>query len=171
MDRPLPPASLPARDPSHKDKGLVGNEAEKIENNSADPRHKARQVALATLFEWSFNPQKSYLEVFSHILGIFGQEQFPERMAQEIVQGVQENSSTIDKIILAAAPAWPLEQIGRLDLICLRIAVYELYFAKGIPYKVAINESVDLAKEFGGLKSGKFVNGVLGSVVKTLLPT
>ncbi len=145
-------------------------EAEKIENNSTDPRHKARQVALATLFEWSFNQEKSFSEVFDHTTGVFSQERFPTKMAEEIVKGVRENSPTIDKIILAAAPAWPLDQIGRLDLVCLRIAVYELYFAKGIPYKVAINESVDLAKEFGGQKSGKFVNGVLGSVVKTLLP-
>lgn len=171
MGTSLPQVSPSSKEQNRRDGGLDASDAEKIENNSADPRHKARQVALATLFEWSFNSQKSYLEVFNHILGIFGQDRFPERMAQEIVQGVQENSSTIDKIILAAAPAWPLDQIGRLDLICLRIAVYELYFAKGIPYKVAINESVDLAKEFGGLKSGKFVNGVLGSVVKTLLPS
>lgn len=137
---------------------------------SSDPRHKARQVAVAALFEWSFSPQGFDTEIFAHVLDVFGQEKFPQKMAAEIVKGVRENSPTIDKIILAAAPAWPLDQIGRLDLICLRIAVYELYFAKGIPYKVAINESVDLAKEFGGLKSGKFVNGVLGSVVKTLLP-
>ena len=134
-----------------------------------DPRHKARQVALAALFEVSFtNPNKE--NNLEHSQEILGEDNYDSKMAEEIFRGVQDNMETIDKIIVASAPTWPIEQIDKIDLMCLRIAVYELYFSKNIPYKVAINESIELAKEFGGDKSGKFVNGVLGTVVKTLLP-
>ncbi|MCL5004093.1 MAG: transcription antitermination factor NusB [Patescibacteria group bacterium] len=134
-----------------------------------DPRHTARQLALAALFEWSFdknNPPPS----LQHAVEALEPGSFEENLAQSIVDGVQKNLESIDKIIEASAPAWPTDQIAGVDLMCLRIAVYELYFGKNIPYKVAINEAIDLAKEFGGEHSGKFVNGVLGTVVKTLLP-
>lgn len=135
----------------------------------ADPRHKARQIALASLFSLSFeNATKN--NVFDHSLEVFGPEGYDQNLAKAIYDGVLENGATIDKIISASAPTWPIEQIDRVDLICLRIAVFELYFSKNIPYKVAINEAIELAKEFSGEKSGKFVNGVLGTVVKTLLP-
>lgn len=136
-----------------------------------DPRHKARQIALAALFEWSFNPQ-DVVNSLDHAREILNDEggNIPQELAENIFNGVKENLTTIDKIITASAPAWPVAQISKVDLLCLRIAVFELYFSKNIPYKVAINEAIDLAKEFGGEKSGKFVNGVLGTVVKTLLP-
>lgn len=139
-------------------------------DNLADPRHQARQIALAMLFEWSFNEERNSHELFAHSREVLATNDFPSERPLQIFNGVRDNLSTINKIILAAAPSWPLEQIARLDLMCLRLAVYELYFSQGVPYKVAINEAVDLAKEFGGLNSGKFVNGVLGSVVRTLLP-
>ena len=76
----------------------------------------------------------------------------------------------IDKIIEKAAPEWPLEQIAKIDLEILRIAVFELYIARSVPPKVAIDEAVELGKQFGGENSSKFVNGVLGTVVKELMP-
>lgn len=145
--------------------------AETKAEEGIDPRHKARQIALAALFEWSFNPQGE-VDPLNHAVEVleYNRLGFPQELSEEIFHGVKENLPTIDKIIVASAPAWPIGQISKVDLTCLRIAVYELYFAKNIPYKVAINESIDLAKEFAGEKSGKFVNGVLGTVVKTLLP-
>lgn len=135
-----------------------------------DPRHKARRIALATLFEWSFysqNPKDS----FDHVVGVLEDlGEYDEKLSLSIIYGVIKEAETIDKIISTAAPQWPLDQISKVDLTCLRISVYELYFSKNIPPKVAIDESVELAKEFGGNTSGKFVNGVLGTVVKTLLP-
>lgn len=137
--------------------------------NDIDPRHKARQVALAALFSSSFtNPSKE--NSLNHSKEVLGEEGSDVKLGDTIFTGVQDNMETIDKIITASAPTWPIEQIDRVDLMCLRIAIFELYFSKNIPYKVAINESIELAKEFGGEKSGKFVNGVLGTVVKTLLP-
>lgn len=139
---------------------------------SIDPRHLARQAALSALFEILFYPE-THLEPFEHafeVLEIPIENKQIEAKARDIYDGVRNHLETINKIIVASAPTWPLEQIARVDLVCLQIAVYELYFAQNIPYKVAINESIDLAKEFGGESSGKFVNGVLGTVVKTLLP-
>lgn len=137
--------------------------------NETDPRHKARQIALAALFSSSFiNPSTS--SSLDHSKEVLGEEGSDIKLGNTIYEGVLGNVETIDKIITASAPTWPIEQIDRVDLMCLRIAIFELYFSKNIPYKVAINEAIELAKEFGGEKSGKFVNGVLGTVVKTLLP-
>lgn len=144
-------------------------ETQESSKNVVDPRHKARQIALAGLFSTSFtNPTKD--NTLSHSKEVLGEEGSDTKLSETVFNGVSENIETIDKIISASAPTWPIEQIDRVDLMCLRIAIFELYFSKNIPYKVAINESIELAKEFGGDKSGKFVNGVLGTVVKTLLP-
>ena len=76
----------------------------------------------------------------------------------------------IDKIIEKAAPEWPIAQIPIIDRNVLRIGLYELLYADKaqVPPKVAINEAIELAKTFSGKISGKFVNGVLGTVYKQL---
>ena len=84
--------------------------------------------------------------------------------ASTLVQGVLRRSEEIDTLIAAAAPQWPLEQIAGIDKAVLRVAVYELRHGEGVPVKVAINEAVDIAKEYGGEGSGRFVNGVLGAI-------
>ena len=99
-----------------------------------------------------------------------GGNEFDKNLADALISGVVENMETIDQIVKATAPEWPLEQIARIDLICLRIAIFELYIAQEVPHKVAIDEAIELAKEFGSEQSGKFVNGVLGTIVKTLMP-
>jgi len=82
--------------------------------------------------------------------------------------GSGKNLETIDQIIIKTAPEWPLAQINTLDKNILRIGVYELLFGnkENVPPKVAINEAVELAKNFGGESSRKFVNGVLGTIFK-----
>jgi N utilization substance protein B len=89
---------------------------------------------------------------------------------KNLTQGVISHLPEIDKIIEKAAPEWPLEQIALVDRNVLRIGLYELLYAKKeeVPPKVAINEAIELAKGFGGENSGKFVNGVLGTVYKEL---
>lgn len=136
-----------------------------------DPRHEARRLALSTLFEQSFN-QESLVAALEHVKPEINAEGVPfdGGLLNQITGGVAENLGTINQIICTAAPEWPIEQIARIDLVALRIAVFELYFSKNVPPKVAIDEAIELAKEFGGDNSGKFVNGVLGTVVKTLTP-
>ncbi len=79
-----------------------------------------------------------------------------------------KNLDLIDKEILVAAPEWPLERINKIDLVILRLAVYELLIQKNEPPKVIIDEAVELAKEFGSENSAPFVNGVLGTIFKKI---
>ena len=88
----------------------------------------------------------------------------------QLVDGVVIRLKELDKIIEKAAPQWPLEQVAVVDRNVLRLGLYELLFGKReeVPPKVAINESIELAKSFGGESSGKFVNGVLGTVYREI---
>ena len=87
-----------------------------------------------------------------------------EKFALELVRGVIENRERIDETIRLTAPAWPLDQIAAVDRNILRLAIYEILIDNRVPMRAAINEAVELAKEFGGETSSKFINGVLGSV-------
>ncbi|HAS95194.1 TPA: transcription antitermination factor NusB, partial [Candidatus Wolfebacteria bacterium] len=92
--------------------------------------------------------------------------------AWKLINGVISHMTEIDDIIRRAAPQWPIDQIPVIDRNVLRIGLYELLFADHdeIPEKVAINEAIELAKNFGGPNSGKFINGVLGTVFKEMHP-
>ena len=78
-----------------------------------------------------------------------------------------ENYERLDEVIRKNAPAWPLEQVAAVDRNILRLAIYEIVIDNRVPMRAAINEAIELAKEFGGEASPKFVNGVLGSVAAT----
>lgn len=87
-----------------------------------------------------------------------------------LVKGIIEHLPEIDKIIERAAPEWPLEQIAIIDRNVLRIGLYELLYAdkNEVPPRVAINEAIEVAKNYGGINSPKFVNGVLGTVYREM---
>ena len=87
--------------------------------------------------------------------------------ARHLVRGVMENHERLDEVIRKNAPAWPLEQVAAVDRNILRLAIYEIVIDNRVPMRAAINEAIELAKEFGGEASPKFVNGVLGSVAAT----
>ncbi len=93
-----------------------------------------------------------------------------DQFARDLINGVLENREKIDEIIIKTAPEWPLEQINLIDRNVLRIGIYELLLGKReeVPPKVAINEAIELAKSFGGETSGKFVNGVLGTIYRAI---
>lgn len=134
-------------------------------------RHLLRTVALQALFEWDFNNKQGELPtIVNHDLEEFAPGADDVEFARELITGVVENIAEIDKIIVETAPEWPIEQITIIDRNVLRLGIYELMFAKKIPPKVAINEAVEMGKRFGGESSGKFVNGVLGTLYKKLVP-
>jgi len=87
-----------------------------------------------------------------------------EQFARELVEGVIANRNKIDQVISDTAPAWPLDQVAAIDRNILRLAIYEILIDNRVPMRAAINEAVELAKEYGGESSPKFINGVLGSV-------
>ena len=129
----------------------------------AGKRRKARILALQALFELDsvgHPPDQTMARLLEETPTL----QETESFARELVQGVLENWDRIDEIIRKTAPAWPLQQVAAIDRNILRLAIYEILIDNKVPMRAAINEAVELAKEFGGEASPKFVNGVLGSV-------
>ena len=135
-------------------------------------RHLSRSVALQSLFEWDFKgkPKGSLKEITQHNIAEFAPGMDDTDFIFALVFGVEQEREEIDTMIAASAPDWPLEQITNVDRNVLRLGIYELKFAQmeDVPPKVAINESIELAKTFGGASSGKFVNGVLGTIYKEM---
>lgn len=134
-------------------------------------RHLSRSIAMQSLYEWDFSGKKQDLEkVVEKNIGEFGPGLEDKSLIWQIITGVVKHLFKIDQIITKAAPEWPLEQITIVDRNILRIGLFELLFGnkEEVPPKVAINEAIELAKSFGGESSGKFVNGVLGTVYKEM---
>lgn len=132
-------------------------------------RHLARTIALQTLFEWDFRGQEDTLKAaVEKNLKEFAPEFSDAEFTRKLVAGVVENISALNEMIVHFAPDWPLEQITNVDRNVLRIGIYELRINPDIPPKVAINEAIELAKTFGGESSGKFINGVLGSIFREM---
>ena len=134
-------------------------------------RHLSRSIAMQSLYEWDFLDKKSDLEkIIERNIEEFGPGLEDKSFTWQLVTGVVANLKEIDEIIAKAAPQWPLEQISIVDRNVLRIGIYELLYGDkaAVPPKVAINEAIELAKSFGGENSGKFINGVLGTVYKEI---
>ncbi len=129
----------------------------------AGARRKARALALQVLYEVDSVGHEA-AGVVNHLLAKGGLSEENAGFARELVSGVIQNKEKIDGNIQSLAPAWPLEQIPVVDRNILRLAILEILLNNKVPVKVAINEAVELAKNFGSDNSAKFVNGVLGSV-------
>ena len=135
-------------------------------------RHLSRSIAMQSLYEWDFNGKKSDSldKIVERNIKEYGPGFENIGFIKQIIKGVTEHMPKIDKIIEKSAPEWPIEQITIVDRNVLRIGLYELLYAnkEEVPPKVAINEAIELAKSFGGESSGKFINGVLGTVYKEI---
>jgi N utilization substance protein B len=133
-------------------------------------RHLSRTLAMQTLYEWDFGGQKkkNFDDLLKYNISEFAPGFDDKNFAQHLVEGVLEHLAEIDDFIKKYATEWPLEQITTIDRNILRMGIFELKFDPEIPSKVAINEAIEVAKTFGGESSGKFVNGVLGTLYKQL---
>ena len=134
-------------------------------------RHLSRSIVLQSLYEWDFYNCKPELKnIVERNIKDFGPGLEELGFIWQLIEGIQKHIDELNKIIETAAPEWPLAQISMIDRNVLRIGLFELLYAdkKEAPPKVAINESIELAKTFSGQTSGKFVNGVLGTVYKEL---
>ena len=134
-------------------------------------RHLLRSIAMQSLFEWDFGGGKEDAKaVLNRNILEFGPGVEDADFAKKLVEGVFKHKKEIDDIIQKAAPEWPIPQIAPVDRNVLRIGLFELLYGnrKEVPPKVAINEAIEMAKSFGGETSGKFVNGVLGTVYREL---
>ena len=135
-------------------------------------RHLSRSVAMQSLYEWDFRgrKQEDLSGIVNRNIKEFAAGLEDTTFIFQLIDGVMKHLPELDKIIEKAAPQWPLEQIAVVDRNVLRLGLYELLFGNRdeVPPKVAINESIELAKSFGGDSSGKFVNGVLGTVYREI---
>lgn len=131
-------------------------------------RHLARTIAMQSLFAWDFNDKQSDLKDITSENLEHSKQAGDTEFVYSLALGVQEKLPEIDVILAETAPEWPVDQITVVDRNVLRLGIYELMFLKDVPPKVAINEAVELGKTFGGESSGKFVNGVLGTLYKKL---
>lgn len=124
---------------------------------------------MQSLYEWDFFDKKKDLkEIIKKNIREFGPGLEDETLIWQLTTGIIQKLLDIDEIIKKSAPEWPLSQINIIDRNVLRIGIYELLFGnkEEVPSKVAINEAIELAKSFGGESSGKFINGVLGTIYK-----
>lgn len=136
-----------------------------------DPRHQSRILAMQQLFSLHFD-KKTDPDIQREITAGEVRETaesseidtFDESLVLKLVNGVGGSLEKIDDYITKYAPQWPLEQIQKVDLEILRVALWEGFLSDTTPPKVAIDEAIEVAKEFGGDASAKFVNGVLGSI-------
>lgn len=115
---------------------------------SQDPRHLRRIRIVEQLFAQSFQSSAT-----------------TDSEAQAILDACKDS---LDAVIATAAPEWPLPKIAKIDLAILRLACYELIIEKQVPPKVIIDEAVELGKAYGNENSPKFINGVLGTILKSL---
>ncbi len=127
---------------------------------------------MQSLYEWDFSGKKQggLEKIVEKNIKEYGPGLEDASFVWQLVNGVRDHLSQIDKVIEKAAPEWPIDQITIVDRNVLRIGLYELLYSKKeeVPPKVAINEAIELAKTFGGESSGKFINGVLGTVYKEI---
>lgn len=141
--------------------------------NCMASRHIARSIAMQTLFEWDFwGRDKKKLDEFRKRnveefgAGIEEEYEFIKRLVNDTVKHIDK----IDAIIVKTAPEWPIEQVNLVDRNVLRLGIYELLWSnrEEVPPKVAINEAIELAKGYGGDSSGRFVNGVMGTIYREI---
>jgi N utilization substance protein B len=134
-------------------------------------RQLGRAIALQSLFEWDFYEHKINLdEAIENSVEEFAPGFSDRDFINRLVHGVELKIADIDKIITTTAPEWPINQLPLVDRNILRLGLYELLYGdhKEVPPRVAINEAIELAKTYGGQNSGKFVNGVLGTIYREL---
>lgn len=135
-------------------------------------RHLSRSIALQTLFEWDFReyPDKEINDISTRIAEEFAPGQDDGDFINYLLDMVTKKRKIIDEVITKAAPEWPLEKINSVDRNILRLGLAELLFGdyKEVPPKVALNESIELGKTYGGESSSRFINGVLGAVYKEI---
>ncbi len=138
------------------------------------PRRLARAQAFQILYGLNFSPVQTLEALGETYAGSPDNADKhidpanPEGFAWELIEGVWSNHRALDEVIGSFAKNWRVERIGKIEITLLRLAVYEMLYRQDIPPKVAINEAIELSKQFGDEKSRNFVNGILDAAAKAL---
>ncbi|MBN1334303.1 MAG: transcription antitermination factor NusB [Synergistales bacterium] len=130
-------------------------------------RRRSREIALQILYSLDIRHDQG-VEDALQLFPTEGEDEMVIRYASVLVQGVWSNRQEIDDLIRSNLVGWKPERMVAVDRASLRLALYEGVIARMIPIAVSISEAVELAKTFGTPDSGKFVNGVLGKIVRSL---
>lgn len=133
-------------------------------------RHEIREEIFKLVFRYAFHNETDLEEQLSDFADETDSE-ITEKEKREIAGKAEAVCRTIpelDKLIEKAADGWRLNRMNKVDLTIIRLALYEMKYDETVPVKVAINEAVELGKEFGGEASPKFINGVLAKTVEAV---
>lgn len=128
-------------------------------------RHEAREQAFILIFERSINHDST--EEIIDAAGL-SSDLIIDDFAEKIALGVEKNEEILDTQIEKNIRGWKMNRLSKVALSLLRLAIYEMMFVEDIPISVSINEAIDFAKIYGGADDAPYINGVLGSVAKTL---
>lgn len=139
-------------------------------------RRTAREVAVQSLYHMEMNDVTSAAAIEMVITE--GNDDDPHTSVQtnavqkdfihRLVEGTWQKRTAIDELLVEYLKGWKMDRLSRVDLQILRIAAFEMFYEQESPPKVIVNEAIDLAKHFGTEDSGKFVNGVLGKMIKEI---
>ena len=157
-----PPGTSPANREGKRRKSRT-----EVRTQQNQRRHQARELAVQILYEVDVT-EHSADEVLARTRAQHEPHDDVYAYVTLLIRGVHAEQDEVDERIGAAAPAFPVTQLAPVDRNILRVAIFELLFQPDVPSKVAINEAIELAKRYGGESSGKFVNGVLGTVYKRI---
>ena len=135
------------------------------------PRRKARRRAFQVLYGFSFDPPVNDRALLKAVAAAPMDPDMPEsgdEYVLELVKGVWNGTEELDKLIQEHSQHWKINRIAKVELTILRLALYEILHMQDIPLRVALNEAVELSKEFGDENSPSFVNGILDAVAKAV---
>ena len=130
-------------------------------------RRRARELAIQVLFHMEYNPGDPG-ESFERVCESFGPPKEIRPYSREVVVGVWENRTDLDRLISGSSKNWRVERMSRVDINILRIAIYEVLYMKDVPPKVSMDEAVELGKRYGTEESGAFINGILDHIYNQL---
>ena len=132
------------------------------------PRRKARELAVQAVYSWQMS-ENSVTDVEAHFLTENAKRRFEIEFFQKLFRGVTTQVSSIDSAIEPHVDR-PLSDVDHIEKAILRVAIFELSDCLDVPYRVVINEAIELAKLFAADDSHKFINGVLDKAVKLIRP-
>ena len=133
-------------------------------------RHQARILAMQALYEWDSTSHDAFVAL-ARLARDSNASQRVTSFAREVVARVVEHLALIDAQLAAVAARRPLNQMARVEKAILRLAISEILLNNSVPARAAINEAVELAKEYGGEHSARFINGVLGTILSQNEPS
>ncbi|WVD68045.1 transcription antitermination factor NusB [Orbus wheelerorum] len=136
-------------------------------SSTINPRRRARECAVQAIYSWQVS-KNDLSDVEVSFMAEQDMKGVDKKYFRELLNGVALNTVEIDSKMEPYLNERSLEELGQIERAILRIAVYELLKREDVPYKVVINEAIDLTKTFGAEDSHKFINGVLDKVAPTI---